>query len=137
MTRRLRAILPLVSLVVAALLAHGCDDPTGPRPPEPGLLRVLLEAPDASAALRARVVMPAGLLRGSPIGASGLELHTRSSGDTLFVLAFGDVVAGPVLTLDVTDVAALAQLRPTLIELADGDGALRESLAGYALRVQR
>lgn len=138
MRRRLPRVVAGAMMAVAT--AGSCSDaPTAPARPEPGVLTVRLATPHADdRAALIRLVLPAGMTTAAVEAATpGLEVLTRRSADTLRIAVFGDLTTQPVARIAVPDVRAASRVAATLVEVADEQDALRGSLAGYAVVVER
>jgi hypothetical protein len=127
--------LRIVAALVAALATISCGD--GPTDLSgPGTLTVrFVSAQPGDAAIRFTLYGPA---------ISGIEtetdlvLYSFSPNTTTHRIAiFGDLSTGSVLRFDVPDLSELAGYQVQLHEVADGANALRTSLAGYTITVER
>ncbi len=126
-------------LAVGAVLLGGvaCSNDATGGDPLGGTLTLRLTTPHADDGAMRFVVSGPAIDTAEAINAS-LRLFTRSEGGSTVVGAVvGTLANGAVITLHVPDVGAAARYTATVLEVADRQDALRTSLAGYALTVDR
>ena len=132
-----RWIVAMVS-VVGALAAVACTDDSGlGTPPHSGTLTVRLITPhDDDGALTFELTGPTVE---SPVAAdASLRLFVRGvDASTVRGAVIGTLTDGAMLTLQVPDVGAAAGYTARVLEVADRENALRTSLAGYELVLER
>lgn len=129
---RARRLPQAVALVVLALVAgRGCGEPSAPRP---GRLAVeLLTTRQDVGAMRLRIT-------GEGIADLAAEseyrlFHRTMAAGQLEAVVVGDVVAGALLTIAVSDVRGA--YTATLVEVALRDNSIAPSLDGFAVQVRR
>lgn len=134
--RRWWAVVGLVG--VAAGLSCG-DGPTEPPRPVPGVLTVRWTTPHADdRAALLRLVLPDGMTTATLESATpGLEVFERRSADTLRIAVFGELTSAALVRFSVPDVAAASRVVATVVEVSDATDALRASLAGYAVVIEK
>lgn len=137
MTRTARRLAALA--VASALLGPSCAEPTGPERPVPGTLTVRWTSPHANdGAAVLRLVVPPGMTTTSLESAvAGLDVFERRTADTLRLALFGTLGSGPLVRFSVPDVRQASRVTAGVVEVAADDDALRESLAGYAVVIER
>jgi hypothetical protein len=119
--------------VAAIALCAACGDST--EPATPGTLSASLVTPHAN---------DGGILltvQGAIVDVSTTNVTHRvywrlASGETR-VLLFGNLVSGPLLTLNVPDVGALSSYSAAVVEVTDRNNQLRDSFAGYSITFTR
>ena len=129
-----------LGVLATAVLVSTCGEPVSPpRPPEPepGVLSVRLTTPNADdAALIVRITGPTAMtsvVAGNPAH----EIYSRAEAKAFNAALFGDLAGGVLLRFHVPDIAKVAEYSATVVEVADQANALRESLAGYVVTVER
>jgi hypothetical protein len=129
-----------VAALACALLA-GCGDgtaPEGPPPVVPGIVDVLVTTPNAQ---DQALLLSFGSVVENFAPAAGMDVfHNVSSGSTaLLVVAAAPLAAGEVRvgSFTVPDTSRIAGIVATVGEVAREDFQLRESLAGYRVRLQK
>ena len=130
----MKLLLRAAPLLAAALLA-ACDAGE-PAKPLPGDLTVSLATPNTDAAMVIAITGPGAVGAVQP-ASPGIGVRAHMTGATTTVAAFGTLDAGPLLRISVPDVRQAQQYAAVVREAADGQNALRASLAGYALSVGR
>ena len=124
---------------LAALVVGGCSEPTAPERPIPGELTIRWTTPNADdRAALLRVVVPAGMTTAVPeVATPGLEVFHRRTADTLRIAVFGDLASGALVRVAVPDVRQASRVGAQVTEVSGADDAVRASLAGYAVTVER
>ncbi len=121
------------ALALLALTVLGCDGPTA------GEVTLVLATPnanDGAVTFTARVAAP-NELTGASGGCAGCEVfYARVSRTELRGIVTGDLVAGPVVRLSVTDAGPSHAYRVDVLEVANRQFAVQPP-AGYNLTVQR
>lgn len=133
--RRLRLRLALVTALVA-IAGPSCGD-DGPTGPVAGMLAVRLTTPQAGTdgAVLFTVAGPAAII--SATAPAGLRVfHDGFGATTTTFVVTGDLPAGPILTIGVSDVRQVTQYGAAIQQVAAADYTLR-ALGGYALTVAR
>lgn len=123
----------VIAIALGAAALPGCDQgPLGP-----GTLAVALITPHADDGAVVFELHGEGLERAEPaaVGYRAFSRKTRSG--ELRVVVFGDLAAGPVVTVAIAELSAAGAVRGAVIEVARRDDTLREDLSGYGVRVRR
>jgi ABC-type amino acid transport substrate-binding protein len=133
------------ALMAAAALACGvlaaCGDasaPQGPPPVVPGVVDVLVTTPNAQD--QALLLSFGSAVENFAPAADMDVFHNVSAGSTaLLVVAAAPLAAGEVRvgSFPVPDTSRIAGMTATVGEVARADYQLRESLAGYSVRLQK
>jgi hypothetical protein len=126
-----------VAALAFALAALSCSGPTGDDLSGPGTVVVRFVSPNATPDAAIRFT-----LRGAPIGDvepsdTHLVFSNTVSGIVHYFAVFGELTNGTEIRLEVPDRGALGDYEITLVEIADPSNALRPSLAGYAVVIER
>jgi hypothetical protein len=134
--KQTRWSLALILALAAAACTGGDDGGTTPPPPEPGVLTVSLTTPNTDD--RALVVEVTGpSITGVTAANAAYVVHSRAPGATSVRAAvFGALGSGALLRFSVPDVNAAAAYKATVVEVADGANALRQT-TGYAATIAR
>jgi len=124
-------------LVAMVLVAPACSDSTAP--PEPGEIVVRLVSPNTGdAAAVVTLTAPSGTTLGEfRAGADDHAMFHRTTGTTTRIAVFGPLTTGAVARFIVPDVRDIGQYVVQLVEVADENNVLRESLTGYSVSVVR
>lgn len=128
-------LFPRAALLLAAALLPACDA-GAPAKPQPGDLTVTLATPNTDGAMVVTLTGP-GVASAVQAAAPGAVVRSLTQGGTTTVAVFGTLGAGPLLRVTVPDVRQAKQYTAVVREAADAQNAPRESLAGYALTVER
>ena len=120
-------------VAVGVVLAAGCGD--GTDPPQPGLATVSLTTPNSDDGAVLVRVTGQGLSSAQASSSSYLVYWRLVSETELHVAVFGSVSAGPMFTVQVSDVRQLSAYTGTVEQVADRNDALRSSLSGYGVTV--
>ena len=125
----------ILALVAALSVIAACSNDPVAVVPHAGTLTVRLTTPHVDdGALTFTLSGPA--INNATAANASLRLFTRGSGESTIVgVLVGDLANGAVVTLNVPDVTAAAGYTAQVLEVADRDDALRDSLTGYALAV--
>lgn len=130
----MRRALAIAAMSAALLTSAACDDDPAAIAPLSGNVIVQLTTPHADdGALRFAVTGPP--IDSVAAASSSLSLFTRTVDDSVLGLVAGGVADGPLLVLHVPDVGAAYSYSARIVEAADRQSGLRESLTGYALWV--
>lgn len=135
MRTRWNLALALLALAAAGACTGG-DGGTDPEPRvEPGVLTVALATPHTGD--RAIVVTVSGpAITSVEAGSTGYVAHSRTVSGTLRAAVFGPLASGPLLRIQVPDVAKASAYSATVVEVSDAGNALRDP-AGYTLTVAK
>jgi hypothetical protein len=135
-----RTALMAAAALACALLA-ACGDgtaPEGPPPVVPGIVDVLVTTPNAQ---DQALLLSFSSAVENFAPAAGMDLfHNVAEGSTaLLVVAAAPLAAGEVRvgSFPVPDTSRIASIVATVGEVARADYQLRESLAGYSVRLQK
>jgi ABC-type amino acid transport substrate-binding protein len=135
---RRTALLASAALACAVLAACGDGATQGPPPIVPGVVDVIVTTPNAQ---DQALLLAFGSAVESFAPATGMELiHNVSAGSTaLLVISSAPLPAGEVRigSFPVPDTSRVAGMTATVGEVAGADYQLRESLAGYSVRLQK
>lgn len=134
-----RGIVLIVSVVLLGIACANDKDGTGPGGPLPGALKVVLTTPNGGLDGAAVVILSAPAVPTAVTAATGLDLWGGPVATMVDTIALtGTLSAGTILTLQVADVARVAEYTATLRAVANGDQtvALRD-LTGYLLTVSK
>ena len=125
----------ILALVAALSVSAACSNDPVAIVPHAGTLTLRLTTPHVDdGALTFTLSGPA--INNATAANASLRLFTRGSGESTIVgVLVGDLANGAVVTLNVPDVTAAAGYTAQVLEVADRDDALRDSLTGYALAV--
>jgi hypothetical protein len=125
----------------ACALFAACGDGTAPQAPPPvvpGVVDVLVTTPNAQ---DQALLLAFGSDVENFAPAAGIEVfHNASAGSTtLLIIASAPLSAGEVRvgSFPVPDTSRIARMVATVGEVARADYQLRESLAGYSVRLQK
>jgi hypothetical protein len=134
--KRTRCNLALALLALAAAGSCRGDGGTDPEPrAEPGVLTVALATPNSGD--RAIVVTVSGpAIASVEAGSTAYVAHSRTVSGSVRAAVFGPLASGPLLRIQVPDVAKAAAYSATVVEVSDAGNALRD-LAGYTLSVAK
>lgn len=136
----MKPMRPALPALLLALGAAACDGGGGggttePPAPVPGALTVSLATPNTGD--RAMVVSVTGPgLATAEAAVASYVVHARATPGALRAAVFGSLGSGPLLRIQVPDVNRPGDYSATVVEVADGANALRET-AGYTLSVAR
>jgi hypothetical protein len=135
-----RTALMAVAAFACTLLA-ACGDgsePQAPPPIVPGLVDVLVTMPNAQ---DQALLLSVGSAVENFAPAAGMDVFRNvSAGSTaLLLVAAAPLAAGEVRvgSFSVPDTSRIASMAATVDEVARADYQLRESLAGYSVRLQK
>ena len=69
--------------------------------------------------------------------AGGVTVFSTDDGRTVRVIVTGTLASGPLLRFNVDDVNRVTSFKASIVELADQNNALRTSLSGHSLQIQK
>ena len=123
-------------LAVGLAFGIACSDP-GSGPPQPGTLT--LQFTTSVTTNRAAMIEITGPNNISDVQAvaAGVTVFSAEAGQTVRVIATGTLVSGPLLRFNVDDVNRVKSFKASIVELADQNNALRTSLSGHSLQIQK
>ena len=124
--------------VLLALAGLGCtrDRPIEPPSQHAGSFSLTLATPNTDDAALFFELRGPGITAIHATNAAA-HLFADSTGTTIRGAIIGPVRVGALVRFDVPDTTKLAGYTALLLDVAGPDNALRESLTGYALRVER
>jgi len=134
-------LLTLSIVGLAAAISCGPEAPTAAQPPPPppppggGTAIVSLTTPNSDdGALLFELTGPA-TIHVNPPPSGSVKFFIDSSAATIRVVAAGSVHTGPLLTFTVADTTTLSSYSATVKDVASRQNVLRQSLAGYELKI--
>lgn len=123
----------LATAAAAATLLWGCD---ATEPARPGVLTASLTgARPGDAALVLAISGPA--VPSDVAAEGGYQVHSRTQAGVTSVAVFGDLREGPMVRFTIPDAKLASRFTVQVREVADEEYSLRESLAGYGVKVER
>lgn len=147
--RRARTVLLAAIAAVASSCGSGGDagvtptqatpTPTLPTAPTatPGTLTARLVTPNTDdGAILLDITGPASVGELTAL-TPGASLHARSNGNTTRVAVFGTIASGAFVRFSVPDVNAVSQYSAQVTEVSDRSSALRATVSGYQLTIER
>lgn len=127
MTRSRRLLLGS-ALALMAVAGPSCESVNAP---EPGTLSVSLTTPNTGDAGILFTVF--GTVTDVSVSGSSYTLFSRLGSGEARVLVFGNLQTGPVVTIDVPDVGAVASYSATVLDVIGRSNDVRSSHAGYEI----
>ncbi len=122
-----KALVAHAALFAALLGVWGCLD-DGPRS-APGTLTAVLESPNGAEGAALIHLVGGGVSRVEPLTG---DLHTSAAGDTTKVVVLLGTPGEVAFRLNVADTTQPPAT--TVVQVADGQNAVRDGLAGYQVR---
>jgi hypothetical protein len=123
-------------LVLGLVFGIACSDP-GSGPPQPGTLT--LQFTTNVTTNRAAMIEITGPNNISAVQAvaAGVTVFSTEAGRTVKAIVTGTLASGPLLRFTVEDVNRVNSFNASIMELADQNNALRTSLSGHSVRIQK
>jgi hypothetical protein len=132
-----RLSLKLVAAVALGLMAGVACEEDGVTGPFPGTVVVTLTTPHADDGALLLTISGGGITGPESLASSNLLFYRALDTSSMNLAIVGNVVSGPLLSFEVPDIGRAAEYTVTLIEVADEENELRESLVGYELTLVR
>lgn len=132
-----RMWIPVMAIVIGLFAGLACGDDDGVTGPVAGSLVVSLTTPNADDGAIMLTVTGGTIESPAATSASHAFFYRQVSSTSVSAILVGDISAGPLMTIDVPDVNAVASYSATVIEVADQANDLRASLTGYELTTSR
>ena len=130
--RRIGLGLSFTALAIG--LGCGGDGSTGP---QAGTAKVALVTPNSDDGAVLLTLTGPGLSNVQPTNPSYVMYVRSASASEVRVILVGNLIAGPVLTVDVDDVGKLGQYHGTVVDAASRSDAARGSTSGYGVTLAR
>lgn len=112
-----------------------CEDTVAPPEPGTALINLTTTANDAGAVLI--TLTGPGITDVKPANSSYDVFWRLAAENEMRVIVLGSIAPGPLLIVQVGDVGRLESYTSELIDVADRNGALKATGAGYALSMSR